>query len=139
MSANPQCRDGPTVETSTRPFAKAPHRWLSHDHYRPLPIEFTAADRAKAAGYQQLSELLSLPPDQLPPLRITWSHLTQGPQGELWGRCPKVAIPFLDHQVELADAGYDVVEPYQGIRGRGGIPIIASKPRHEDRSPEALR
>jgi hypothetical protein len=38
----------------------------------------------------------------------------------------------------LADAGYDAVENYQGIRRRGGIPIIAYNPRHEDLSPEAL-
>lgn len=50
----------------------------------------------------------------------------------------KVAIPFLAQQVELADAGYDVVENYQGIRGRGGIPIIADNPRREDLSPKAL-
>ena len=153
---------------------------------------------------QQLSELLSLPPDQLPPLRIKWSHLTQGPQGELWGSCPKVpsdleakvgyhidnraphrpnaslatcskrppistsswgwscpwapprirpmsmrgatsrrivpsvALPFRPQQVELGDAGYDAIENYQGIRSRGGIPIIAYNPRHEDLSPEAL-
>ena len=169
-----------------------------------LEIEYGPADSSQWDGRQQLSELLSLPPDQLPPLRIKWSHLTQGPQGELWGRCPKVpsdldakvgyhidtqdpqktervfgylqqkttnidvdlglelpvgnstypanvhegshfqehrakvAIPFLAQQVELADAGYDMVENYQGIRGRGGIPIIAYNPRREDLSPEAL-
>jgi hypothetical protein len=169
-----------------------------------LGIEPLPADSATSAGQQELSDLLSLPPDQLPPLRIKWSHLTQGPQGELWGHCPKVpsdlearvgyhidnkdphtkervfgylqqkttniaielglelpvgsstypanaaegrhfpehrakvAIPFLPRQVELADAGYDVVENYQDIRGRGGIPIIAYNPRREDLSPEAL-
>ena len=169
-----------------------------------LEIAYVPADRSKPADHQQLSELLSLPPDQLPPLRIKWSHLTQGPQGELWGSCPKVpadleakvgyhldtkdpqhtervfgylqqkttnidielglelpvgtstypanasegrhfqahrakvAIPFLAQQVELADAGYDSVENYHGIRGRDGIPIIAYHPRREDRSPEAL-
>jgi hypothetical protein len=169
-----------------------------------LEIEYLPADRATPAGPQQLSEWLSLPPDQLPPLRIKWSHLTQGPQGELWGCCPKVpsdleakvgyhidnkdpqhkervfgflqqkttnidvelglelpvgtstypanvhegshfqahrakvAIPCLAQQVELADAGYDVVGNYHGIRGRGGIPIIAYNPRHENLSPEAL-
>lgn len=50
----------------------------------------------------------------------------------------KVAIPFLDPQVELADAGDDLVEHYHGIRGRGGVPISADHPRREDRSPEAL-
>jgi hypothetical protein len=169
-----------------------------------LELEDRPVDRPKLAGAQQLSELLSLPADQVPPLRIKWSHLTQGPQGELWGCCPKVpsdlearvgyhidnrephkkervfgylhqkttnievelglelpvgistypadaregrhfeahrakvAIPFLDQQVELADAGYDLVENYQSIRGRGGVPIIAYNPRHEDLSPEAL-
>lgn len=169
-----------------------------------LEIEPLPAARATTAGQQKLSELLSLPADQLPPLRIKWSRLTQGPQGELWGCCPKVpsdleakvgyhidnkdpqqqervlgylhqkttnvdierglelpvgtstypanvaegrhfpehrakvAIPFLSQQVELADAGYDVVENYQSIRGRGGIPIIAYNPRRENLSPEAL-
>jgi hypothetical protein len=169
-----------------------------------LEIEYLPADSAQTAGPQQLCERLSLPTDQLPPLRLTWSHLTKGPQGELWGSCPKVpsdleakvgyhidnqaphktervfgylhqtttniaielgvelpvgtstypangsegshfpthraklAIPFRPQQVELADAGDDVGENYHGIRGRGGIPIIAYNPRREDRSPEAL-
>jgi hypothetical protein len=169
-----------------------------------LEIEYLPADRTQTAGSPQLSELLSRPTDQLPPLRIKWSHLTQGPQGERWGSCPKVpsdleakvgyhidntephkkervfgylhqtptnidierglelpvgtstypanvpegshfqahraklAIPFRSQQVELADAGYDAVENYQGIRRRGGIPIIAYNPRHENLSPEAL-
>jgi hypothetical protein len=169
-----------------------------------LEIDYGPADRIKTAGAQQLAELLSLPTDQLPPLRIQWSHLTKSPQGELWGRCPKVpsdlearvgyhidnqnppqkervfgylhqmttnidierglelpvgtstypanahegrhfqehrakvAIPFRSQQVELADAAYDVVENYQGIRSRGGIPIIAYHPRNEDLAPQAL-
>jgi len=169
-----------------------------------LEVEYLPADSAQTPGSQLLSEWLSLPPDQLPPLRLKGSHLTQGPQGELWGSCPKVpsdldakvgyhidtqdpphhervfgylhqkttnievelglelpvgtstypanayegrqfqvhrakvAIPCLARQVELADAGYDVLEHYQGIRARGGIPIIAYNPRHENLSPEAL-
>jgi hypothetical protein len=169
-----------------------------------LEIEYGPTDSSQSDGRPQLSELLSLPPDQLPPLCIKWSHLTQGPQGELWGCCPKVpsdleakvgyhidnkdpqqqervfgylhqkttnidielglelpvgtstypanvhegshfqahrakvALPFRSQQVELADAGYDVVDNYRGIRDRGGIPIIAYNPRREDRSPEAL-
>ena len=169
-----------------------------------LAIASLAADCAQTTGSQQRSDLLSLPPDQLPPLCITWSHLTKDPQGELWGRCPKVpsdveanvgyhidtkdphktervfgylhqtttniaielrlevpvgtstypahasegrhfpphrakvAIPFRPQPVELADAGYDMVENYHGIRSQGGIPIIAYHPRHEDLSPEAL-
>ena len=55
-----------------------------------LEIEYLPADSATTAGHQQLSEWLSLPLDQLPPLRLKWSHLTPGPQGELWGCCPKV-------------------------------------------------
>ena len=55
-----------------------------------LEIEYEPADSAKTAGHQQLAELLSLPTDHLPPRRIKWSHLSRGPQGELWGRCPKV-------------------------------------------------
>ena len=55
-----------------------------------LEIEYPPAERVKTTGAQQLSERLSLPIDQLPPLRIHWSHLTKGPQGELWGRGPKV-------------------------------------------------
>ncbi|MGH8058226.1 MAG: hypothetical protein ACREOH_13490, partial [Candidatus Entotheonellia bacterium] len=49
-----------------------------------------------------------------------------------------LAIPFRAQQVEVADAGYDMGENYDGSRGRGGIPIIASNPRREDLSPEAL-
>jgi hypothetical protein len=169
-----------------------------------LEIEYAPADSSQPDGRPQLSELLSLPSDQLPPGRITWSRLTKGPQGELWGCCPKVPsdlearvgyhidnkdphkqerifgylhqkttniaielglelpvgtstypanasegshyqahrakvpIPFRAQQVELVDAGYDLVENYQSIRGRGGIPIIAYNPRNEDLSPEAL-
>jgi hypothetical protein len=169
-----------------------------------LEIEYLPTDNAKAGGRQQLAELLALPPDQLPPLRIKWSRLTKGPQGELWGCCPKVpsdleakvgyhidnkdphqqervfgylhqktthshvelglelpvgtstypanaaegshfqahrakvAIPCRSQQVELADAGYDLVDNYQRIRDRGGIPIIAYNPRNENLSPQAL-
>ena len=55
-----------------------------------LEIEYVPVDSANTAGYQRLSEWLSVPPDQLPPLRIKWSHLTRGPQGELWDSCRKV-------------------------------------------------
>jgi hypothetical protein len=169
-----------------------------------LAIEYVLADRAEPPGRAQVAELLSLPTQQLPSLAIKWSHLTKGPQGELWGCCPKVpsdleakvgyhidnkdphkkervfgflhqkttniavdlgvelpvgtstypanaaegshyqehrakvALPFRPQQVELADAGHDLGENYQGIRSRGGIPIIAYHPRNEDLSPEAL-
>jgi hypothetical protein len=55
-----------------------------------LEIEYLPADSSKTAGPQQLSARLSRPTDQLPPLRLQWSHLTKGPQGELWGSGPKV-------------------------------------------------
>lgn len=55
-----------------------------------LEIESVPTDHAKPDGRQQVSALLSLPPDQLPPLRIKWSRLTKGLQGELWGCCPTV-------------------------------------------------
>lgn len=169
-----------------------------------LEIEYVPTDTSQTDGRPQLAELLSLPLDQLPPLRLKWSHLTKDSQGKLWARCPKVpsdlearvgyhidtkdpqhtervfgylhqttthidierglelpvgtstytanvaegshfqahraklAIPFRPQQVELADAGYDVVDNYQRIRDREGIPIIAYNPRHEDLSPEAL-
>jgi hypothetical protein len=169
-----------------------------------LEINDGPADSTKTADSQQLSALLSRPTDQLPPVRIRWSHLTQGPQGELWACCPKVpsdlearvgyhidnkaphqkelvfgdlqqkttnihvelglelpvgtstypanvpggthfpehrakvAIPCRSQQIELADAAYDAVENYRGIRDWGGIPIIAYHPRREDLSPEAL-
>ena len=169
-----------------------------------LEIESPPADRVKTTGAQQLSARLSLPIDQLPPRRLTWSHLTKGPQGELWGRGPKVpadvearvgshsdhtaphtkallfgdlqpnttniaselglawpvgtstspataaegrhfpeprakvAVPFLPRQVDVADAGYDASAHYHGTRARGGLPILADHPRHDDRSPEAL-
>lgn len=169
-----------------------------------LEVEDGPAESATTAGHQQRAERLSLPPAQLPPLRVKWSRLTQGPQGELGGCCPpvpadlaarvgshidpkdppqnervfgylqqkttnlaielglevpvgpstspanasegshyqaqraKVAIPFRSQQIELADAGYDLGENDQGIRSRGGLPIIAYHPRNEDLSPEAL-
>jgi len=31
------------LEAFTTPFPKAPPRWVSHDHFRPRPLEFTAA------------------------------------------------------------------------------------------------
>jgi len=55
-----------------------------------LHIESVAADAAEPAGAQPLAERLSRPAAPLPPLRITWSRLTKGPPGELWGCGPKV-------------------------------------------------
>jgi hypothetical protein len=195
------------------PFPEVVHKVLQATTKQGKPREPTMAllEVAEAStatgqvdGRPQLGELLSLPQDQLPPLRIKWSHLTKGPRGELWACCPKVpsdleakvgyhidtkdpprpervfgylhqtttnidiergvelpvgtstypanvaegshflehrakvAIPFRSQQVELADAGYDLMENYQGIRERGGVPIIAYNPRREDLSLEAL-
>ena len=39
---------------------------------------------------QQVATLLGLPENEVPPLRLTWCHLSRGPQGELLGSCPKV-------------------------------------------------
>lgn len=55
-----------------------------------LEVEYLPVDRLKSSGRQQLAELLCLPKDEVPPLRIKWSHLKKGPQGELLGNCPKV-------------------------------------------------
>ena len=55
-----------------------------------LAVEYLPEESSETAGRRQLAELLSLPEEQVPPLRITWSHLERGPQGELLGSCPKV-------------------------------------------------
>ena len=55
-----------------------------------LEIEHVPTDDSQPDGRPQLSERLSLPLDQLSPVRIQWSHLTKDSQGELWARCPKV-------------------------------------------------
>ena len=39
---------------------------------------------------QQIATLLGLPEDEVPAVRLTWCHLSQGPQGELRGCCLKV-------------------------------------------------
>jgi hypothetical protein len=39
---------------------------------------------------QQVATLLALSADAVPPVRLTWCHLSQTPQGELLGSCPKV-------------------------------------------------
>lgn len=55
-----------------------------------LEVELLPADRSKSPGRQRLAQLLGLPEDELPPLRIKWSYLRKGPQGELLGSCPKL-------------------------------------------------
>ena len=39
---------------------------------------------------QQVATLLGLPEDEVPPVRLNWCRLRQGPEGELSGSCPKV-------------------------------------------------
>jgi hypothetical protein len=39
---------------------------------------------------QQVATLLGLPEHEVPPLRLTWCHLSRSPQGALLGSCPKV-------------------------------------------------
>jgi hypothetical protein len=94
-----QLQTGATRLELRCPFPEVVHKVLQATAKQGTPrepkvalveIESLPADRAQTTGPQLLSELLSLPTDQLPPLCIRWSHLTKGPQGERWGRCPKV-------------------------------------------------
>jgi hypothetical protein len=39
---------------------------------------------------QQVATVLGVPADEVPAVRLTWCHVSQGPQGDLLGRCPKV-------------------------------------------------
>jgi len=55
-----------------------------------LGVEYEPADCSNSPGRRLLAELLSVPEEQLPPLRIKWSHLEKGPQGELLVGCSKV-------------------------------------------------
>jgi hypothetical protein len=51
----------------------------------PLPPEQTSSQ-----SHPKLAELLGVPQDQLPPVRLKWSHLSLEPTGELHASCPKV-------------------------------------------------
>ncbi len=51
----------------------------------PLPPEQDASK-----SHPKLAELLSVPQDRLPPVRLKWSHLSLGPSGEWRASCPKV-------------------------------------------------
>jgi hypothetical protein len=55
-----------------------------------LAIEDVANGSASSSDRQQVATLLGLPQDEVPPVRLTWCHVSQGPQGELLGNCPKV-------------------------------------------------
>lgn len=55
-----------------------------------IEIEDVADRPAPSSDCHQIATLLGLPEDEVPAVRLTWCHMSQGPQGELLGRCPKV-------------------------------------------------
>jgi hypothetical protein len=55
-----------------------------------LEIETIAESQASPAPRQHVANLLGLPQDEVPPLRIKWCHLRQDATGELVGSCPKM-------------------------------------------------
>ena len=55
-----------------------------------LEIETVPEDKASTAQRQHVATLLGLRQDEVPPLRLKWCHLSQGPHGELVGSCPKM-------------------------------------------------
>jgi hypothetical protein len=55
-----------------------------------LEIETVAESQASPAPRQHVANLLGLPQDEVPPLRIKWCHLRQDATGELVGSCPKM-------------------------------------------------
>src|SRR5262249_50829729 len=52
--------------------------------------EYGANESTSNNGNEQVAELLALPHDVVPPLRLKWSRLRRDSHGELWGHCPKV-------------------------------------------------
>jgi len=55
-----------------------------------LEIETVPEDKASTPQRQHVATLLGLSQDEVPPLRIKWCHMSQGPSGELVGSCPKM-------------------------------------------------
>jgi len=55
-----------------------------------LEIETVAEKQASTTHRQHVADLLGLPQDEVPPLRIKWCHLSQDAEGELIGSCPKM-------------------------------------------------
>jgi hypothetical protein len=53
-------------------------------------LECEVASDTAVSDRQQVAELLGLPPDQVPPVRLRWCRLQRTPQGELLASCPKV-------------------------------------------------
>jgi hypothetical protein len=55
-----------------------------------LEIETVPEDKASTAQGQHVAKLLGLSSDEVPSLHLKWCHLSQGPDGELVGSCPKM-------------------------------------------------
>ncbi len=55
-----------------------------------LEIETVAEDQASNAQRQHMAMMLGMSPGEVPPLHVKWCHLSQGPNGELVGSCPKM-------------------------------------------------
>lgn len=55
-----------------------------------LEVEPLPPEQLSSKLHHKLAERLGVPQDQLPPVRLKWSHLSLGPSGELQARCPKV-------------------------------------------------
>jgi hypothetical protein len=68
---------------------------------------YLPSNSAETAGPQHLSKLLSLPKDRLLPLRIKWSHLAKGPQGELWGPLPRGLFNSIDENCVRSPIGLE--------------------------------
>lgn len=55
-----------------------------------LAVEPLPPAQTSSMSHQKLAELLGVPKDQLPPVRLKWCHLSLSPTGELRASCPKV-------------------------------------------------
>jgi hypothetical protein len=55
-----------------------------------LEVEALPPDQTSSKSHPKLAQLLGVPQDQLPPVRLKWSHLSLAPSGELRASCPRV-------------------------------------------------
>lgn len=55
-----------------------------------IEIEHLSPEAADHPDRQQIATWLGLPTDQVPPVRLKWSHLSHDSQGQLRARCPKM-------------------------------------------------
>ncbi len=55
-----------------------------------LEVEALPPEQASSKSHPKLAELLGVLQDQLPPVRLKWTHLSLSPTGELRASCPKV-------------------------------------------------